>query len=301
MEKKLNCLIPPVPDPKMEVMIRRLILSLITALLLGGACFFYNSGSLRLTRPEPGIWAAASAAEKAEGYYKIPVLIFHNVDGAGRYSITSEEFRDVLEEIKRQKIRIISMRDLIQMAETGSWPETPSAVLTFDDDYENIVKTAAPLLREYRLPASFYAYISNISSDEKQGFTYEDLNRLLSEGFEVENHSWSHGVFQKPYAGESAAHYESRLDREVRLSREVLESRLIRKVYTFALPMGYKSPALLDRLKNEGYELVLLADGGIQDLREGYDGTFDRATIMTIPGISPARQLKRLMEKARSD
>jgi len=284
--------------------IKKVVYSSVAVIILTSLYFYQRAGFPFIQGSGKSVWASSSVVATSKNpdapvYYKVPVLIFHNIDGAGQYSIKTEEFIEILNEIREKDINILSMQDLMKMSEKGQYPDRPSIVISFDDDYKNIVRIAAPLMRDYRIPGTFYAYIQNISEEERAGYSWSDLNRLLGEGFEVQNHSYTHTAFHKARPGESAENYENRVRREISLSREILNSKLIKEVYAFALPMGYKSPYLMNRLKEEGYDLVLLADGNITDLREPYDGSFDRVTIQTIPGISPLEQLRRTMKKTQ--
>jgi len=216
-------------------------------------------------------------------YNRIPILLFHNIDGPGRYAISRHEFRQYLEIIKNENIQIISLKTLHEMMLKNQAATTPSMVITIDDDYKNIARIAAPMLREYGYPATFFVYTGQISHRPQEGMAWDDLRRLQKEGFDVQSHSHSHTAFHEPYHGESDDDYAKRVDTEVVMSRRILEENLGHTIWCFAYPMGYKSAYIEKRLKEAGYELVLTTDARPADTTMQYHGSLDRFTIQQGP------------------
>ena len=165
-------------------------------------------------------------------------------------------------------------------ARTNRLLRAPSVVITIDDDYENIARVAAPMLREFNYPATFFFYIQDIEENPRYGTSWDDLRRLHAEGFDIQNHSYSHTAFHHALPGETAAMYEARVDREIVLSKQIFESKIPDlDVYAFAYPMGYYSPPLRARLMHAGYEILLTTDARPVDLSRPFDPTFHRYTI----------------------
>lgn len=213
-------------------------------------------------------------------HHLVPILCFHNVDGHGIYSISKARFREHLEEIRRLGIRVVPLRVLYRHAVAGRLMPEPSVVITVDDDYVNIVRVAAPILREYGYPATFFVYTKEVMDDPRNGMSWEDLQRLRSEGFDIQNHSYSHTRFHEPDPGESPAAYEERLRLELVESRRRLVEKLPGlDVYAFAYPMGYYSNRVRERLFQSGYRLLLTTDADPVDLTKPFTGTLHRYTI----------------------
>ncbi len=212
-------------------------------------------------------------------YPRIPILLFHDIDGKGPYAISRHEFRRYLDIIRDEQIQIIPLRTLHEMMKKKIPADRPSMVITIDDDYKNIVRVAAPMLREYGYPATFFVYTQNITDHPRQGMAWEDLRRLQREGFDIQNHSHTHTVFHVPRKNESAESYAARVDKEILYSKRLLEGKLGHKIWSFAYPMGFHSPYLEKRLKEEGYELLLTTNANPPDISKPYDGVLDRFTI----------------------
>jgi peptidoglycan/xylan/chitin deacetylase (PgdA/CDA1 family) len=212
-------------------------------------------------------------------YYLVPVILFHDIDGKGPYSVTREEFRNYLNIIKEEKIQIVSLKTLYQHAIKNQFFDKPTMVITIDDDYVNIVRVLAPILREYHYPATFFFYVKDIQSHPTKGTSWEDLKRLLKEDFDIQNHSFSHTVFHKKKDGEPDEIFYQRLYQEIVLSKKILESNLNHTIWAFAYPMGYYTEETHQYIFKNDYKIVLTTDAKPLDLSKPFDGIVHRYTI----------------------
>lgn len=232
-------------------------------------------------------------------YNLVPILCFHNVDGKGPYSVSQAKFREYLTEIRDNGVQVIPLRKLYQAARENRLFTEPSLVITVDDDYKNIVRVAAPILREFRYPATFFFYTSDIMSDPRWGTSWEDLRRLHAEGFDIQNHSYSHTVFHIRLPGETRSEYAARLHREIYTSREIMQQNIPNaQLYAFAYPMGYFSDHLRASLTEAGYELLLTTDSRPVDVTARFEGTFDRYTIQKKFVQNPEAMFRRQLQYA---
>lgn len=233
-------------------------------------------------------------------YHLVPVLCFHNLDGAGQYSIARSEFRRQMEILRTEGVDVISLRTLHEHARINLPFKRPSIVLTIDDDYTNIVRLAAPVLREFRYPATFFVYTQAINSSPQAGLSWEDLRRINQEGFDIQNHSYSHTAFHNPAPGESEPDYAARVYREIGLSRDILIKNIPGiDVFAFAYPMGYYSDGLREELMRTGYEVLLTTDARAVNVKQPFNGTFDRFTIQR-GNIDPRWLFLQLVQMAKT-
>ncbi len=219
--------------------------------------------------------------ENLESYHLVPVVLFHNVDGDGPYSVTRKELKEYLDILKKEDIQIVSLKNLYEHAIVQKFYHKPTMVITIDDNYLNIVRVLAPILREYNYPATFFFYIKDIRPNPSLGTSWEDLQRLLNEGFDIQNHSYSHKKF----------HTKSRdiIIQEVYESKEILEKFLNHRIWAFAYPMGYYTEALNQELLQNGYKIVLTTDAKPVDLSKKFNGIIHRFTIQKRNGIDPIK------------
>lgn len=259
--------------------LRRVSLSVL-GFLLASAVFS------ALPRMAP-LMEGLSGSGQSPGYSRVPILCFHDLNGRGRYSITSATFRHFMKRLRDENIAVIPLAEVVERSQNKRLLEKPAVAITVDDDYEGAVRIAAPILREFGYPATFFVYTGGIHTDPAEGMSYDDLRRLLKEGFDVQNHSHTHTAFHVPRKGESPAEYEQRLVVEIEDSRKILEKNLMgHKIRFFAYPMGYHTPALRERVFKAGYELVVTTDARPVDLTRPFNGSFDRRTIELDGGVA---------------
>ncbi len=216
---------------------------------------------------------------KNDSYFLIPVLLFHDIDGNGQYSLTRFEFRNYLEILKEENIQIVSLETLYHHAKNNLFFDKPTMVITIDDNFVNIVRVLAPILREFGYPATFFFYTKDINMSPKHGTSWDDLKRLLNEGFDIQNHSYSHTAFYKKMPDESLLDYQKKLYKEILLSKEILEKNLNHSIWAFAYPMGYYTEELHQYLFNNSYKIVLTTDGVPVNLSKPFNGVIHRYTI----------------------
>jgi peptidoglycan/xylan/chitin deacetylase (PgdA/CDA1 family) len=271
-----------------------LALALCLGLSFGSHALGLSGGTLIHSLP-----GMESPPDRGLRYNRVPILCFHNVDGKGPYSVSHEKFRHYLREIRDSGVRVIPLRQLFAAASEGTLLTEPSLVITIDDDFKNIVRVAAPILREFGYPATFFFYTADIMSDPRWGTSWEDLRRLHAEGFDIQNHSYTHTIFHIRLPGETREQYAARLHREIYTSRDILQQNLpSADLYAFAYPMGYFSDHLRRRLLAAGYKLLLTTDARPVDLTEPFDGSFDRYTIQKKYVANPEAMFRRQLQYA---
>ncbi len=77
-----------------------------------------------------------------------------------------------------------------------------TVVLTFDDAVRNHLTYVAPLLRELGFGATFSVSQAWLQ-DTERFLTWEEIGDLHRMGFEIANHTWTHGSFNTPESAET--------------------------------------------------------------------------------------------------
>lgn len=281
----------------------RLRYSLLIITIGIGAQLLYNSWGTISQWISPlarQILPEGREVKRSTYYYQVPILCFHNLDGAGPYSTSREHFREYMEMIAEEGLEVISLQRLYEHARRRKMLTRPAVVITVDDNYKNNFRLLAPILREYRYPATFFVYTQKIQANPLWGSSWEDLRRLYGENFDIQNHSHSHSSFYKPLFGESLAAYRKRIELEIIDSREILESNIPNlRIWAFAWPMGYSSDYLQRALKSAGYQLQLASNGEAVDLRRPFNGIFGRFAVQQRAGSGKDLLFQRYLRHAQ--
>ena len=127
--------------------------------------------------------------------------------------------------------------------------------MTFDDGLRSVLTAAAPILREYRIPWTFFPvsewceHHSNWSPGAMM--SWQDVEQLVAQGGELGSHSATHPDFGKLDP--------SRLSEELVGSRRTIERRVGIAPTTFAIPLGQSmnwTPAAGAAAREAGYEFM---------------------------------------------
>ncbi len=155
-----------------------------------------------------------------------------------------------------------------------------TVILTFDDGVSTHATYVAPLLKKYGFPATFFVCEFPPDFDDKHKYlSWEQIERLHKDGFEVANHTWTHKNVGKLTAQQLTEQLEY-------IERKITGFGAPRPV-TFAYPGYATSPAAVQTLTARGY---LFARGGDDRV---YDPQKDHPLL--IPGFTTRKDNEQLI------
>ena len=180
------------------------------------------------------------------------ILCYHSVGQPefGVNDVSPSRFRRHLELALGRGYRFVCASEI---ARTGGGPR--DLAVTFDDGLRSVLALAAPILRECRVPWSFFPVSEwcEHHSNWPPGvmMSWRDVEQLAAEGGELGSHSATHPDFGKLDP--------SRLSEELVGSRRMIERRVGIVPTTFAIPLGQSmnwTPAAAAAAREAGYEFI---------------------------------------------
>lgn len=129
-------------------------------------------------------------------------------------------------------------------------PAVPNklVVLTFDDSAKSHRTFVAPLLKELGFGATFF--VTHRWMDDKTNFmTWREIAEIQQMGFEIGNHSWTHGDFSSPRKA-------AQLQGELYLIDRNLEQVNVPRPISFAYCGNTFGPETVQRLTELGYHFA---------------------------------------------
>ncbi|SDX38684.1 polysaccharide deacetylase family protein [Lysobacter enzymogenes] len=104
------------------------------------------------------------------------ILMYHRIADAGTdLCVSPAEFREQMAALRAQGCRVMPLLELAQALARGDAPER-SVAITLDDGYLDALTDAAPILREFDYPATFFIVTSTL--DGPGEFWWESLQRV---------------------------------------------------------------------------------------------------------------------------
>ncbi|OHD68764.1 MAG: hypothetical protein A2W19_10900 [Spirochaetes bacterium RBG_16_49_21] len=233
------------------------ILSLLGS--LGISLFFYlDDFSLsNSSRPD---WRYKDK-EISSRLLAIPILLYHNINGRGPFSIDDAVLREQFQLIKEKGMRVVSLHELIGRLEHPKPYREKGVIITFDDGYYSTYSLLVPLAREFRYPVTQFIYCDAVSQRSSRSMTWARLRIMERMGIDVQAHSISHADLTE-LSRKNDPISRKKLFEEIYLSKRIIELYLGKKVDFFAFPYGRYDLYLVKLASDAGYKRVFSTDYG---------------------------------------
>jgi peptidoglycan/xylan/chitin deacetylase (PgdA/CDA1 family) len=184
-----------------------------------------------------------------------PVLMYHAITHVSfepnNVCISPERFKAQMLHLKRRGLRGVSINELTRAAPRSS--ARGLLGLTFDDDYENFLHAALPVLEDFGFTATVFVVGGMLGGENSWDkgprmrlLSAEAVRELAERGMEVGSHGMSHIRL--------SGLEPERLQAEVRGSRKVLGEVLGRPVERFCYPYGALNNRVVPAVREAGYD-----------------------------------------------
>ncbi len=181
----------------------------------------------------------------APSKYVVPVIMYHNIDYKkdSALSVTPENFERQMRFLKSFGYNVISIDELAGLLKDKKPLKPKTIAITFDDGFENNYSSAYPVLKKYKLPATIFVIVNEIG---KEGYlTWSELREMSENNIVIGSHTLTHAYL-------TSLDPET-LDRELVLSKSILEEKLNRKVNVMSYPLGGFNEKVKEAVKKAGY------------------------------------------------
>ena len=153
---------------------------------------------------------------------------------------------------------VVSLQDALSRLDGAGRLPRGTVALTFDDGFASVFDHALPELTAHRLPATVFLVAQTLTSagqrvdwvddppdDELVTLSIDQVREMQAAGISFESHSWSHADLTR-------LSFEDCV-RDLRESRELLESLLGHSVRLLAYPRGRHNEAVRAAARRAGY------------------------------------------------
>lgn len=209
--------------------------------------------------------------------YEVPILTYHRVvqskeeGGSLPIWVTAAQFEEHLQILKAEGFTTLTLSDLAAMPALADRfrPDWKPILLTFDDGYEDNYTLLFPLLQRYGFTATIFLVADmkqNLWDKDSPDFaptlllTTAQILEMQRYGIDFGSHSMTH-----PRLGAVPL---AAAEKEIRLSKQVLEERLGREVNSFCYPYGSLSTDVKRLVGESGYQFGIASDSGSLFLHE---------------------------------
>jgi len=200
----------------------------------------------------------------------IPILMYHQVadlpaelDPLG-LAMPPQKFEQQMNYLARTGCQCLRLPEAVEVIKARKNEPKKSFVLTFDDGYQNVLTTAAPIMEKFGFTATVFLVASQIGTKsdwwgQNDAFSGQLMSRaealeFAQRGHLLGSHSLNHRFLN--ILDEETA-YE-----EVYTSKEVIESTLEMKVNYFSYPYSETNSCIRHLVEKAGYTAACAGDCG---------------------------------------
>jgi len=192
----------------------------------------------------------------ADGYQVVPVLVYHHFakDCNSPFCIPPAVFDQQMRYLKDNGYRVVTMSEFLGFLQYRHALPKKSVVIAIDDGYRSAYNFGYPILKKYGFTATLFIYTDFVGISKK-AITWNQLNEMKADGFEIGSQTLSHTDLTKKREGEDETEYMARIKRELLGSKQILDQKLKQKTIYLALPYGRYNQTVLEISDRVGYKL----------------------------------------------
>ena len=197
------------------------------------------------------------------GFQTIPILTYHRFaeNCSSPLCMPADTFRLQMKYLKKNGYHVITMEDLLAFLEYRQGLPKKSVLITMDDGYRSVYKIAYPILKEYGFTATLFIYTSFVGVS-KIAITWDQLQEMKANGFEIGSHTMYHSDLTKPKEGETEEDLITRIKKELYGSKKIIDKKLGQDTQILAYPFGYYDQRSMQISKQAGYKMAMSVKRG---------------------------------------
>jgi peptidoglycan/xylan/chitin deacetylase (PgdA/CDA1 family)/nucleoid-associated protein YgaU len=186
------------------------------------------------------------------GYQLVPVLVYHNIspEDRGKLSIAVRKFETQMRALRAEGFQTVPLGDFLEYTAGRRQLPRKSVLLTFDDGYRSFVQYARPILKDLGFTATLFVYSNFVGGGG--GLSWTELRAIVTQGFDVQAHSKSHGNLRRTDE-ESQDAYARRMEAELAYPAELFRKNLGRPSDVLAYPYGDTDEEVVQHVAKYGY------------------------------------------------
>ena len=202
------------------------------------------------------------------------VLGYHQFVGPGQsskniYVMKQDVFESEMKYLKDNGYHVVPLADVVKFIKGQIGLPPNSVAITIDDGYKSAIVWAAPVLKKYGYPWTYFVYPDFITVNEGVGAaSWNDLLALQADGVDIESHSMTHPMLTKHHQQIKGVwhtftdtEYDAFLTNETAGSKALLEKKLGKPVLYFAYPYGDWNKVVQAKAIAAGYDAIFTVAG----------------------------------------
>lgn len=183
------------------------------------------------------------------------ILQYHHVseDTPAITSVTPAQFKEQMQYIADNDFVVTPLSELVDAIRAKRPIADNTIVITFDDGYKSIARTAHPILKEYGFPYTLFVSVEPIKAKYSEMMSWGELITLSKEGAEIANHSWDHEHLIRRLEGETKAQWLTRIETNILNTEKAIVKATGQNHKMLAYPYGEYNLDIEQMLQRHGF------------------------------------------------
>lgn len=275
--------------------------------------YFTGIGCSNYSRQTSLILAKVEHAILPHTYFnEVVILTFHDISSTDktRYAISPQMFESEIQDLVNNGYNIISLAQAVNFSQGKETIPRNAVVITTDDGYAGMYEYVYPVLKKYKIPATFFLVAGVMGKNQNTltwlqiremegsglvtfgGHTYNSHNEVLVSPSILEPASIGHIYDPKTGHTETLAEYYNRMFSDSQRAQELFRKELGHTSAFFAYPYGAFTPEFDKSLKASGYKCFFTEIPGILHRKHNHNH-FYRLDI-GIPTLTPTQMINEI-------
>ena len=201
------------------------------------------------------------------------VLVYHNITDdnqeSGGSSLTIRDFSEQMAYLYDNNYRTVGIEEFLTFHKQRKFPEK-SIMITFDDGYQSFFSSAYPVLKKYHFKAVIFPIVGMTPGLEKdtvfnQHLTFHEMRLMDKESglVDIGSHSYDLHYYRedgqlaiKQQKDEDLSTYKSRIEKDLRVSKDILELQTGQEIIALAWPYGKANKTAVRAAQELDYKLL---------------------------------------------
>ena len=250
--------------------------TIVGVILILGILIFISAGC----EANNGNEDAADSDSNEQVVSSMTVLVYHDIttddivsDGS---CIRLDDFIKQMDYLAEHDYQTLGLEEFMACYQQDRFPEK-SVMITFDDGYQSFLQLAYPVLKEHDFHAVIFPIVSLTPGMEQdiifnQHLTFHDLRLMDKESGLVDIGSHTYDLHYyidsgepavKRQKGEGRPAYKARIEKDLRVSKDILELQTGKSINALAWPYGIANKTAVQIAKDLDYRLLFTLRKGL--------------------------------------
>ena len=205
----------------------------------------------------------------------VPILMYHKINpdrrsGGLGLRVPPQEFAWEMAYLKKNGYHTVDMGTVLNHYQNGAGIPKKPIIITFDDGYQDNYLYALPILKKNGFTATVFVITNTIGGfndfdlkakiePKNKMMNWSEIRAMDANGITIGSHTLDHPHLTKITPSEAK--------RQIIESKKLLEKGLGKRVRYFCYPYGDVNPAIVQWVKESGYEAATTTKPGLASAR----------------------------------